>query len=107
MKDKQIIPEILKLLSLEDSLPDFELIRFQLLKTGYNLDLCRIETESEFVSLLHQTATISSWQITIYPHLMPSGLCICVIKSVRALLFICVSGYIGEDKAIELMKTGR
>src|SRR5665647_1135541 len=106
MIDKQIRSEVLKVLSLEDSLPDFELIRYQLLQTGYNLDLCRIETESEFVSFLHQ----NSYDIILADYNLPSFDALSALHLRNQICpgtpFICVSGTIGEDKAIELLKLG-
>jgi PAS domain S-box-containing protein len=106
MKDKQIHLQALKVLSLEDSLPDFELIRYQLLQAGYNLDIYRTDTEPEFVSLLNQ----DDFDIILADYHLPSFDALSALNVRNQICpgtpFICVSGYIGEEKAIELMKQG-
>ncbi len=97
---------VLKVLSLEDSLMDFEIISEQLTKAGYHIDISRVETGKDFESSLRN----NSFDIILADYNLPS------FDAFRALAisneicpdvpFICVSGSIGEILAIELLKQG-
>lgn len=97
---------LFNVLSLEDSDNDFEIISNQLIKAGYNLNISRAETESEFTSLI----TKNKYDIILADYNLPQfdafeALKICNLYCPEV-PFICVSGSIGEITAVELLKMG-
>ena len=50
MDENNITGTVLNVLSLEDSVRDFEIIREQLIDAGYHLNISRVENEKEFES---------------------------------------------------------
>jgi len=96
----------LNVLSLEDSVYDYEIILDQLKDAGFNLNISRIEKESEFVSELRH----SNWDIILADFRLPGFDAFKALKICNEICpdvpFICVSGFIGEETAIELIKAG-
>lgn len=96
----------LSILSLEDSPRDFELIKENLIRVGLSVVMKRVETEKEYLwQISHQT-----YDLILADYSLP-GYDAYQALSLRNKLcpqtpFICVSGSIGEDMAIELMKQG-
>lgn len=96
----------LKVLFLEDSLHDMELLCEMLTDAGYILDIIHVDNENEYIKNLnnHQFDIILSdfslvgfdafGALEISKHICPDT------------PFICVSGSIGEETAIELLKLG-
>ena len=98
--------EVLKVLCLEDSPQDAEIMRELLIDAGYNLNMDCTAAEKEFVSLLSSHKydliladfklpgfdgfTALRWSVEICPDVP----------------FICISGTIGEETAVELLKKG-
>jgi len=98
--------EVLKVLCLEDSPQDAEIMRELLIDAGYNLNMDCTAAEKEFVSLLRSHKydliladfklpgfdgfTALQWSMEICPEVP----------------FICISGTIGEETAVELLKKG-
>ena len=98
--------EVLKVLCLEDSPQDAEIMRELLIDAGYNLNMDCTAAEKEFVSLLSSHKydliladfklpgfdgfTALQWSMEICPEVP----------------FICISGTIGEETAVELLKKG-
>ena len=97
---------ILKLLILEDSLQDKELITEQLTEAGFQLDVTHTEVESTFTEALKN----SRYDVIISDYSLPGfdafGALVLCQKICPEIPFICVSGSIGEEKAIELLKMG-
>lgn len=95
-----------KVLSLEDSDLDFEIIREQLIRAGYNLDISRAESENEFLSLIRN----NKFDIILADYNLPQFDAFGALKICNTYCpdvpFICVSGSIGEILAIELLKMG-
>jgi PAS domain S-box-containing protein len=104
---KKIIEKIyLKVLYLEDSPMDFDLIRELLINAGYELNMDRAEKEKEFVSLLHSQKydlILSDFKLPGFDAFKALQLANDICPAVP---FICVSGSIGEETAIELIKQG-
>lgn len=104
--DKANTERALKILSLEDSAKDFELVKELLEDAGYTFTIERVETEEAFTSLLHQ----QTWDIILADFKLP------YFDAFRALRirneicpdtpYICVSGSIGEETAVEMLKSG-
>ena len=98
--------KLLNVLSLEESITDYELICDQLIKAGYNLSITRVEKESEFVSALRGTnydIILADFQIPGLNAFKAVQLCNDICPHVP---FICVSGFIGEETTTELIKSG-
>jgi len=106
MTEKTENGKILNVLSLEDSKEDFEIIREQLINAGYQLNMTRIEKESELESSLHN----HQYDIILADFRLPGFDAFGALKICNEICpdvpFICVSGMIGEDTAIELIKRG-
>lgn len=96
----------LNILSLEGSVQDFGLICNQLTKAGYNFNINRVETEGEFVSALHKT----KYDIILAGFKLPGFDAFKALERSNEICpdvpFICVSGVIGEETTIELIKSG-
>jgi diguanylate cyclase (GGDEF)-like protein len=98
--------ETLKVVIVEDSAPDAELLARRLTKAGFSLDMERVETESDFVRALTEKN----------PHLIFSDFSLPNFSGFRALEvaaeraphtpFIYVSGTIGEERAIDALHRG-
>ncbi|MCF8356787.1 MAG: PAS domain S-box protein [Melioribacteraceae bacterium] len=105
-KEKNIKRVKLKVISLEDSLRDLEIIQEQLIDAGYLFDLTHVKNETEFTSSLLK----NKYDIILSDFKLPGfdGFDALKIRNeiCPAVPFICVSGAIGEEKAIELMKQG-
>jgi len=95
----------LRILHIEDSELDHQLIMAQLRRAGLNLDLIRMDALAEIAAALAQP-----WDAIISDYNLPgfSGLVVLdMLKESRRLLpFILVSGEIGEDTAVAAMRTG-
>ena len=96
----------LNILSLEDSLRDFEIIRERLLDEGFKMNLLRVEKESEFVRSLQN----AKWDVILADFRLPGFDAFSALQFSREICpdvpFVCVSGSIGEETAIELIKSG-
>ncbi len=100
-------PEIeLNVLSLEDSSKDFDFICERLLDDGFNMKITRVEKESEYISSLRNT----DWDIILADFKLPGFNAFAALQISREICpdvpFICVSGTIGEETAIDLIKSG-
>jgi len=96
----------LNILSLEDSLRDFEIIRERLIDEGFKMNLIRVEKESEFVRSLQN----AKWDIILADFRLPGFDAFAALRFSQEISpdvpFVCVSGSIGEETAIELIKSG-
>ncbi len=94
------------ILHLEDSEPDRELVRLLLKDASIDCEITAVETEGDFVRSLNQ----ESWDLILSDFSLPS------FDGIRALAiaakicpstpFIFVTGTIGEDIAVESLKSG-
>jgi PAS domain S-box-containing protein len=96
----------LRVLLIEDSEDDELLIKRELEKSGYDLQMERVETEQAMVTALKK----KSWDLIISDYVLPrfSGLEALQLYKEKQLdlPFIVVSGKIGEDTAVEAMRAG-
>ena len=99
-------PRRLRVLHLEDSVPDHELAVLHLLRGGLRADVVRVDTEAAFREALGQQA----WDVVLSDFNLPgfNGLQAQQIlkDSGQDLPFILVSGEIGEDTAVAAMRNG-
>ena len=106
MSNKVNKAALFRVLSLEDSDLDFEIISEQLIHAGYNLNISRAETEKEFTLLIQN----NTYDIILADYSLPQFNALEALKLCQEycpeIPFICVSGAIGETVAIELYKQG-
>ncbi len=95
-----------KVLSLEDSLFDFEIISEKLVDAGYNLQITRVDTSADFSAAVQ----LHVFDIILIDYNLPEfdafGALEIWKKYCPEIPVICVSGSIGEIMAIELLKKG-
>ncbi|MBC7623963.1 MAG: response regulator [Aeromicrobium sp.] len=96
----------LRILFVEDSALDYELISVGLTYAGIALDSQRVETEAALVEAL----ATQFWDLVISDHQLPqlsAERALELVKQQNAdLPFIIVSGQMGEDLAVESMRNG-
>ena len=96
----------LRVLHLEDSLPDHELALLHLLRAGLRVDTQRVDTEAG----LRVALDTQDWDVVLSDFNLPgfNGLRAQQIlrESGKDLPFILVSGEIGEDTAVAAMRNG-
>ncbi|MDN3919758.1 hybrid sensor histidine kinase/response regulator [Roseateles violae] len=95
----------LRVLHVEDSELDHQLIMAQLRRAGLDLEVQRVDTLGEIAEALNQPwdAIISDYNLPGYSGLVVLDL---LKESGRLIPFILVSGEIGEDTAVAAMRTG-
>jgi len=95
----------LRVLHVEDSELDHQLILAQLRRAGLSLDVLRVDTLAEVTRCLNEP-----WDAIISDYNLPgfSGLVVLDMlkESRRVVPFVLVSGEIGEDTAVAAMRTG-
>lgn len=98
--------QTLHVLIAEDSPDDAELLKRELERGNYTVALERVETEGAFT----QALTLGSWDLVLCDWTMPlfSGKsALTIARNVDAdIPFIYVSGTIGEDAAVDAMRSG-
>jgi response regulator RpfG family c-di-GMP phosphodiesterase len=96
----------LNVLALEDSARDFDLTKEQLIAAGYILSIARVETEKEYTASLRTNL----YDIILADFKLPGFDAFGALRVRNEICpetpFICVSGSIGEETAIELLKSG-
>lgn len=106
MKHKNSEKKPLNILYLEDSLKDVEIIQELLDDEGFNLRMDYTDRKSEYVSLLNKC----TYDVILSDFKLPGfdafGALQLRNEIQPATPFICVSGSIGEEIAIELIKHG-
>ena len=105
-QDRNTMSQPLRLLMVEDSQDDALLIVRELRRNGWEPQYERVDTEAAMTAALDG----HSWDLTISDYSMPNfgGPAALALHQKKALdvPFICVSGAIGEDIAVEMMKAG-
>ncbi|MFY8119698.1 MAG: response regulator, partial [Roseateles sp.] len=95
----------MRVLHVEDSELDHQLILAQLRRAGLSLDVLRVDTLAEVTRCLSEP-----WDAIISDYNLPgfSGLVVLDMlkESRRVIPFVLVSGEIGEDTAVAAMRTG-
>jgi two-component system cell cycle sensor histidine kinase/response regulator CckA len=95
----------LGVLIVEDSADDFSLLLRELNKSNYEIDYLLVEDAVGF-----ENAIVQNWDVIISDYSLPTftgfdALKTCVKKEIDT-PFIIVSGTVGEDIAVQMMKTG-
>ncbi|MFA5848250.1 MAG: response regulator [Bacteroidales bacterium] len=106
MNEKAVLETTLSILSLEDSIQDFELIRENLKSSGTSIFLTRVENRRDFLSSLTNNKfdlILADFNLPGFDAFGALEICNQICSDVP---FICVSGSIGEETAIELIKLG-
>lgn len=96
----------IRLLLVEDDPNDADLVLRELERAGFAAESTRVENEERVVAAL----AAGAWDLVISDYRMPGfdalGALACLRRSGLDLPFIVVSGAIGEDLAVEAMKSG-
>lgn len=96
----------LNILLVEDSIDDTELLRYELKRAGYTVSLERVETANAMQTAL----STSQWDIVISDFYMPNFSGETALRllqeSGKDIPFIMLSGAIGEERAVEIMRAG-
>ena len=97
---------MLRALLLEDSPRDVEILRGLLIDAGFDLDMDCTALEKEFISLLRSR----TYDIILADFKLPGFDGFAALRWSMEICprvpFICVSGTIGEETAVELLKQG-
>ena len=97
----------LRVLHLEDSELDHQLMLAHLRRSGLVVDAVRVDTEADFLKCIEPE---QDWDVVVSDYNLPgfSGLvALDLLKaSAQMIPFILVSGEIGEDTAVEAMRNG-
>ena len=103
-------PRLLRVLHIEDSELDHELMVTQMRRAGLTVHTRRVETAAQFDAALAEGDGDPPWDIVLSDYSLPgfSGLVALEMLKARGGLtpFIIVSGEIGEDTAVEAMRNG-
>src|ERR1035437_3446483 len=98
--------KLLSVLCLEDVLNDAHLIKEMLIDAGFQIVMDIADSEDVYFSLLRN----KTYDIILSDYTLPGYDIYSALKNALELQpdapFICISGTIGEDKAIELLKQG-
>src|SRR5690349_6092262 len=96
---------VLRVLHLEDSDLDHELMLAHLRRGGLEVHAHRVDTEAEFLAAIERPwdAIVSDYNLPGFSGLVALDL---LTASGRDVPFILVSGEIGEDTAVEAMRNG-
>ncbi|MEO1672264.1 MAG: EAL domain-containing protein [Cyanobacteria bacterium J06631_2] len=99
--------KLLRVLIVEDSEDDAELLALALERGGYRVIHQRVDTKSDMQTALSQS---QPWDIVLADYSMPQFSAIAALEILKEreldLPFVIVSGKIGEDTAVAAMKAG-
>ena len=96
---------LLRILHLEDSDLDHELMKVHLRRGGLNIEAQRIDSEAAFLAALRQ-----NWDVVVSDYNLPGFSGLVALDLLKAsgldLPFLLLSGEIGEEMAVEAMRNG-
>ena len=99
-------PASLRVLFVEDSTDDVELISRELARHGFQVQPRVTETRHEFLTAIQE----GTWDVVLSDHSMKGFSSLDALRLLRThdsdIPFIIVSGTIGEDSAVEAMRAG-
>jgi sigma-B regulation protein RsbU (phosphoserine phosphatase) len=97
---------ILRIVYLEDDPLDTELVQAKLAEVGISCEITRVETREQFVDALRD----GDFDLMLSDHSIPSFDGLSALKLAKVMCpevpFILISGAIGEERAIEALKSG-
>jgi|GEM_PF-1216796 len=106
MNDEKDAKRPLRILHIEDSPRDAEIIRERLIDAGFFLQMDLATNEQEFTTFLQR----GGYDIILADYRFPAFDGTAALQLTKSLCpgipFVCVSGAIGEEKAVELLKQG-
>ncbi|MES2890171.1 MAG: response regulator [Pseudomonadota bacterium] len=101
---------VLKVLHLEDSELDHELMHAHLVRGGLEVDIRRVDCEADYLEAIDDLRPEHAIDVVISDYNLPgfSGLVALDMLKTRGrdIPFVLVSGQIGEDTAVEAMRNG-
>ena len=103
--DRAALPQPLKVLVVEDSALDCDLVIHELRKAGFAPEWHRVETEVDYLAGLQSPPDLVLSDFRL-PHFNGLRALELLKQSGRDIPFILVSGTIGEDTAVEAMRQG-
>jgi two-component system, cell cycle sensor histidine kinase and response regulator CckA len=96
----------LRVLLVEDSPQDAELIAWELRRAGYDLTLTTVSQAADLTAALQR----QRWDLVLSDYKMPGFSAVDALRSLHEhgadLPFIIVSGSVGEEQAVEAMRAG-
>ncbi|MGL5793964.1 MAG: EAL domain-containing protein [Waterburya sp.] len=99
--------KLLRVLIIEDSEDDAELLAIELERSGYNIVHHRVDNKADMQTALQN---YQPWDIILADYSMPQFSAIAALEVLKEceldLPFVIVSGKIGEDTAVAAMKAG-
>ncbi|MBI5330237.1 MAG: PAS domain S-box protein [Betaproteobacteria bacterium] len=99
------MPGLLRILILEDSLADFLLLERHLRQHGLEAEFHRVDTEADLETALRET-----WDLALSDYNVPGMDTRAAFRRIQERLpdlpVILVSGSVGEEKAVELLRLG-
>lgn len=100
------VPQRIRVLIVEDSSDDAELIILALRHAGFDSDWGRVETADE----LRNALRCETWDVVLSDYTLPQFGAMAALQVVNGvdpdLPFIVISGTVGEEIAVELMRAG-
>jgi signal transduction histidine kinase/CheY-like chemotaxis protein len=106
VKTRSIVATAIRVLIVDDSADDAELIAEELRSAGYDPRFERVDTAEKMALALAS----GGWEAIIADYKMPGFSCLAALKMMQErnidLPFIVVSGAIGEETAVEAMRAG-
>ena len=106
MENFSPIAKKLSILCLKDSVRDADLVCEKLLAEGYQMQFDIVSNEQAFIGRLRQM----KYDVILSDYNMPGFNGLAALKQAQILCpevpFICISGTIGDDSAVELLKQG-
>ncbi|MEI6206807.1 MAG: response regulator [Desulfuromonadales bacterium] len=106
MDNDKIAGRVLRILHIEDSPMDAEIIRERLIDTDFSMQIDWASNEQEFTSFLQS----GRYDIILADYQLPGFNAPAALRLAQSFCsdvpFICVSGAVGEEKAVELLKQG-
>jgi signal transduction histidine kinase len=101
---------LLRVLHIEDSDLDHQLVVTQMRRAGLDVTSMRVETAAEFEAALRDGCGGEDWDVILSDYNLPGFSGLMALDMLRAsqrlVPFIIVSGEIGEDVAVEAMRSG-
>ncbi len=106
MNDEKNTEKPLRILHVEDSPMDAEIIRERLIDAGFSLQMDWADNKREFTTFLQR----GGYDLILADYRLPAFDGTVALRMTKSFCpgvpFICVSGAIGEEKAVELLKQG-